>query len=44
MMIMTLYGLNPYSTGRYSLSEVEEVGKVRPVGLNPYSTGRYSLS
>jgi hypothetical protein len=34
---------NPYSTGRYSMSNKEIILKEDDVGLNPYSTGRYSM-
>ena len=36
--------LNPYSTGRYSVSS-QSVGAngLTPNCLNPYSTGRYSV-
>jgi len=38
-------GLNPYSTGRYSMSaaKINEVLDAA-ISLNPYSTGRYSMS
>ena len=39
-----LDGLNPYSTGRYSMSVKASSKKLTPMCLNPYSTGRYSMS
>ncbi len=35
--------LNPYSTGRYSVSNVMKTLVIVLLGLNPYSTGRYSV-
>ena len=36
-------GLNPYSTGRYSMRHLLLRKSVLLVRLNPYSTGRYSM-
>jgi len=37
-------GLNPYSTGRYSMSKLLTLEKDgESDSLNPYSTGRYSM-
>ena len=38
-----LNSLNPYSTGRYSLSNKKDFIENYWKSLNPYSTGRYSL-
>ena len=41
---MWLYnGLNPYSTGRYSVSMDYVNNYISIDSLNPYSTGRYSV-
>ena len=43
--IAAVQGLNPYSTGRYSLILHRLKDSVlADMSLNPYSTGRYSLS
>jgi len=36
--------LNPYSTGRYSMSGILSGERLAFYRLNPYSTGRYSMS
>ena len=38
-----IIGLNPYSTGRYSMSNKGEMVNNSNSSLNPYSTGRYSM-
>ena len=35
--------LNPYSTGRYSVSRLRLASSAKKRCLNPYSTGRYSV-
>ena len=35
--------LNPYSTGRYSMSGADVEYTAFEGSLNPYSTGRYSM-
>ena len=37
-------GLNPYSTGRYSVRPSSCTNVCKLSSLNPYSTGRYSVS
>ena len=43
-LLLHLPSLNPYSIGRYSLSNTEVKVESGIVSLNPYSIGRYSLS
>ena len=43
-MPLSTQGLNPYSTGRYSVRSWWGGGSApRSTRLNPYSTGRYSV-